>query len=95
MDSSGGDDNSPDTDTDTGTEDDVPLEVISHKRSIRVGKRIAKQFDGTLYLGRIIGIPKLGERYYEISYDDGDSETMTEIQVLKSISLYHKTRKNK
>ena len=77
-----------DTDTDSETEDDLPLSVISHQRNIRVGKRIAKEFDGEIFLGSIIGLPKLGERYYEISYDDGDCETMTKIEVLKSISLY-------
>ena len=84
-----------DTDTDTETDDEIPLELLLQRRKVRVGRKIAKEFDDTIYLGHISGLPKSGGKYYEIVYDDGDSETMKEIHVLKSILLYQKHRKNK
>ena len=74
----------------TYVDNGIPLELISHRRHIRVGQEIAKYFGDTLYLGRIRALPGPGEKYYEIEYDDGDAETMTEIKVLRGISLYKK-----
>ena len=62
-------------------------------RSIRVGTKIAKYFDGKIYVGKITELPRSGERFYRVKYEDGDGETMTSSNVLKCIDLFIKNNK--
>ena len=87
--------NDTDTDTDSSSSDDCLLSDMLQEKNIHVGAKIAKYFDDSIYFGRIHSLPKHGEKYYEIVYDDGDTETMTNTQVLKSLSLFERYHKNK
>lgn len=80
------------TDTDSDTDDDIPVGLLQY-RPISVGRKVAKYFGDDCYFGRVTGLPKEGEKYFEIEYDDGDKETMKEIEVMRSISLYEEQQK--
>ena len=89
--------NHADTDSsDTGTDiEDCPLSHLAQERNIRVGVSIAKYFADELYFGYIHALPKSGEKYYEIVYNDGDKETMTLTQVLRAMYIYDHYQKTK
>ena len=74
-----------DNDTDN---DCIPLSHLEQERNIRVGVPVAKEFDGELYFGVVHALPKSGEKYYEIKYNDGDQETMSHREVLKHLHVY-------
>ena len=82
--------------SDTGTDtDDCPLSHVAQEKNIHVGVSIAKYFDDELYFGHIHALPKSGEKYYEIVYNDGDEETMTHTQVLRALHTYYHYQKTK
>ena len=78
------------------TEDDMFLSSLSKRiKSVRVGSKLAKKFGrgSELFIGKITELPRLGERYYSVVYEDGDSETMLISEVLTCIDLFNERNK--
>lgn len=77
-----------DTDTDTDSSDDCLSSGILQKKN-SAGERITKYF---IFWSHSLTSQTWG-KYYELMYNDGDTERMTNTKVLKSLSLcerYHK-----
>ena len=76
------------------SDDDRVLSSVSKRvHSVRVGSKIMKKFDNKFYVGKITELPRPGERYYCVKYEDGDSETMIISEVLQCIDLFIKNNK--
>ena len=76
------------------SDDDLTLSPVkSMVHSVRVGSKIMKKFSGRLFVGAITELPRSGERFYRVVYEDGDSETMRVTEVLKCIKLFVKNNK--
>ena len=73
------------------SDDDRVLSSVSKRvHSVRVGSKIMKKFGNRIYVGEITELPRTGENYYRVKYEDGDSETMRITEVLKCIDLFVK-----
>ena len=76
------------------SDDDLTLSSVkSMVHSVRVGSKIMKKFNDRLFVGTITELPRSGERYYRVDYEDGDSEAMIVSEVLKCVKLFIKNNK--
>ena len=76
------------------SDDDRVLSSVSKRvHGVRVGSKIMKKFDDRFYVGEITELPRTGEVFYRVKYDDGDSETMRISEVLKYIDSFVKNNK--
>ena len=76
------------------SDDDRVLSSVSKRvHGVRVGSKIMKKFNDRMFVGEITELPRTGERYYRVKYEDGDGETMKISEVLQCIDLFIKNNK--
>ena len=76
------------------SDDDCVLTTVSKRvHSVRAGSTIMKKFYDKFYLGTVMELSRIGERFYRVKYEDGNGETMTISEVLQCVDLFVKNNK--
>jgi len=58
------------------------------EKAIVKGTRIAKYFDGEIFLGEVIKLPRRGGKLWHVQYEDGDDEDLDEEELDEVIKIF-------